>query len=225
MGSAIGGILPLAIGVALSPVPIIAIVLVLGTPRARSNGLAFTFGWLIGLTIITTIMLLIGSAGGASSSGEPATWVSVLLLVLGVLLALGAVRIWHRRPAPGQEAQMPKWMQTIGAFTAVKSFGLSAALSALNPKNLLLTVAAATTISAAGLPGGQEAISAAVFVLLGSVTILGPLVIYISMGERAARILDGIKAFMVAHNAAIMTVIFLLLGAKLIGNGIAGLSS
>jgi len=40
MGQAIGDILPLAIGVALSPVPIIAIVLMLGTPRARANGTA-----------------------------------------------------------------------------------------------------------------------------------------------------------------------------------------
>jgi hypothetical protein len=37
MGQAIGEILPLAVGVALSPVPIIAIILMLGTPRARSN--------------------------------------------------------------------------------------------------------------------------------------------------------------------------------------------
>jgi hypothetical protein len=40
MGAAIGDILPLAVGVAISPVPVIAIVLMLGTPRARSNGLA-----------------------------------------------------------------------------------------------------------------------------------------------------------------------------------------
>jgi hypothetical protein len=41
MGEAIGQSLPLAIGVALSPVPIIAIVLMLTTPRARANGPAF----------------------------------------------------------------------------------------------------------------------------------------------------------------------------------------
>jgi hypothetical protein len=38
MGQAIGDILPMAVGVAISPAPIIAIVLMLGTPRARSNG-------------------------------------------------------------------------------------------------------------------------------------------------------------------------------------------
>jgi hypothetical protein len=46
MGGAIGGSLPLAIGVALSPIPIIAVVLMLTTPSARVNGPAFVIGWL-----------------------------------------------------------------------------------------------------------------------------------------------------------------------------------
>ncbi len=38
MGEAIGQALPFAVGVALSPVPIIAVILMLVTPRARANG-------------------------------------------------------------------------------------------------------------------------------------------------------------------------------------------
>jgi hypothetical protein len=38
VGDAIGQILAFAVVIALSPVPIIAIVLMLGTPRARANG-------------------------------------------------------------------------------------------------------------------------------------------------------------------------------------------
>ena len=41
MGQAMGELLPLAFGVALSPVPIIAVILILGTARARANGVAF----------------------------------------------------------------------------------------------------------------------------------------------------------------------------------------
>ena len=44
MGEAIGQTLPLAVGVALSPVPIIASILMLVTPRARANGPAFVVG-------------------------------------------------------------------------------------------------------------------------------------------------------------------------------------
>ncbi|MBM2823822.1 MAG: hypothetical protein HW413_2568, partial [Thermoleophilia bacterium] len=65
MGQAIGDILPLAIGVAISPVPIIAVVLMLGTPQARANGPAFAAGWVAGLTIVGAIVLLLASGNAA----------------------------------------------------------------------------------------------------------------------------------------------------------------
>jgi len=225
MGKAIGDILPMAIGVAVSPVPIIAIVLMLGTPRARANGPAFTLGWLAGLTIVGTIMLVIASGNATQTSGEPATWTSVLKLVFGVLFLLLAVHAWRSRPSAGQEAQMPKWMQAVDTFSAGKALGLGAILSGLNPKNLALTVAAATAIAQTSISTGQEAGALAVFILIGSLTILAPLVIYFAMGTRATEILDGLKGFMAAHNGAIMTVLFFVLGAKLIGDAITGFSS
>jgi len=68
MGQALGQLLPLAIGVALSPVPIIAVILMLFSARARSNGPAFLLGWLIGIGAVAAIALV--SANAASVSGE-----------------------------------------------------------------------------------------------------------------------------------------------------------
>jgi len=222
MGKAIGDILPLAIGVALSPVPIIAIILMLGTPRARVNGPAFAAGWLAGLTIVGTTVLLLASGNATADESGPATWASVLKLVFGVLFLAMAARIWRGRPNAGEEAQLPKWMQAIDGFAAGKALGVGALLSGLNPKNLALTVAAATAIAQTGISGGQEAVALAVFIVLGSLTILAPLAIYFLLGERAKEILDGLKGFMAAHNAAIMTVLLLVLGAKLVGDAIGG---
>jgi threonine/homoserine/homoserine lactone efflux protein len=225
MGQAIGDILPMAIGVAISPIPVIAVVLMLGTPQARANGPAFAAGWLAGLTIVGAIVLLLASGNAAEDDGSPAGWTSGLTLAIGVLFLLMAARIWRGRPAPGQEAEMPKWMQALDTFTAGKSLGAGFLLSAVNPKNLALTLAAAAAIAQTGISGGEEAVALGVFVLLGSVTILAPVVIYFAMGTRAKDILDGLKAWMAAHNAAIMTVLLLVLGAKLIGDAITGLSS
>jgi hypothetical protein len=55
MGEAIGHSLPLAIGVALSPVPIIAVVVLLTSSRARSLGPVFVLGWLLGLGPVSRI--------------------------------------------------------------------------------------------------------------------------------------------------------------------------
>lgn len=45
--------------IALSPIPIIAITLVLSTPRARANGLSFSAGWVAGLLAITAVFTLL----------------------------------------------------------------------------------------------------------------------------------------------------------------------
>jgi threonine/homoserine/homoserine lactone efflux protein len=225
MGNAIGTVLPMAVGVAISPMPVIAVVLMLGTPRARANGLAFAFGWVAGLTVVGAVVLLVADGNTTDSSGAPATWASLLKLLFGVLFLLLAARIWHKRPRPGQEASMPKWMQAIDGFAAGKSLGAGAALAGLNPKNLALTIAAATAITQTEASGGQEAVALAVFVVLGSLTILAPVVVYLVMGARATQILDELKTFMAAHNAAIMTVLLLVLGAKLIGDAVSGLSA
>ncbi len=64
----------------------------------------------------------------------------------------------------------------------------------------------------------------AVFVVVGSLTVAGPVLFYVVAKDRAAEPLALIKQFMSDHNAVIMMVVLLLLGGKLLGNGIAGLS-
>jgi hypothetical protein len=109
MGRAIGGSLPMAVGIAISPVPIIAVVLILTSQRARTNGPAFVAGWLVGLAVVGAIVLAVAGPAGASSSGAPATWVSWLEIGLGLLLVLVAVREFRGRPAAGEEAPMWPW--------------------------------------------------------------------------------------------------------------------
>jgi hypothetical protein len=48
------------------------------------------------------------------------------------------------RPCGTEDAALPRWMQAIDTFTPAKALAMGIALSAVNPKNLLLTVAAAT---------------------------------------------------------------------------------
>jgi hypothetical protein len=224
MGEAIGQSLPLAIGVALSPVPIIAVVLMLTTPRARSNGPAFVLGWLVGLGAVGAIVLALAGPSDASASGQPATWVSWLKLVLGVLLLLVAVRQFRGRPHKGQEAPLPKWMGAIDRFRPVQALGAGAALAAVNPKNLLLAVGGAAAIAQTGIPGGEQAIAYAVFAVIGTLGVGAPVGIYFSMGKRSAELLGGLKDWMAHNNAVIMAVLCLVIGVKLIGDALSGLT-
>lgn len=223
MWNAIGELLPTAVGVALSPVPIVAVILMLGTPKAKSNGPAFAVGWVVGLVAVSIIVLLVASGADDpdSSTSTAVGWVKV---ALGVLLLVLAARRWKDRPAPGAEAEMPAWMAAIDSFTPARSFGLGVLLSGVNPKNLALTLAAAATIARAGLSGAESAGAVAVFVILGSITVAGPVIFYLVMSERASRPLASMKEFMSTHNGVIMMVILIVLGAKLLGDGISGLN-
>ena len=224
MGQAIGQVLSLAVGVAISPVPIIAVVLMLVTPRARSNGPAFVVGWLLGLSIVGTIVLLV-APDATNDSGGPATWVSTLKLVLGVLLVLLALKQWRGRPHAGEEPPTPKWMGAIDAFTAPKALGAGAVLSGANPKNLLLAVGAAAAIVQTGLSGGEQAVAYAVFAVLATVGVAVPVVIYFALGDRAGAILNRLKTWLANNNAVIMAVLLLVIGVKLIGGAISGFST
>jgi hypothetical protein len=225
MGQAIGSSLPLAVGVALSPIPIIAVVLMLTSRRARSNGPAFVIGWLIGLAVIGAIVLSVAGPAGASKSGSPATWVSWVKIVLGAALLLVAVRQFRGRPKDSDEAALPKWMASIDTMKPLTVLGLAALLAGANPKNLLLAVSAGASIAQTGISGADQAIAYAVFALIGTIGVGTPVVIYFALGERSATMLAALKDWMGRHNAVIMSVLCLVIGVKLIGDAIGGLTS
>jgi threonine/homoserine/homoserine lactone efflux protein len=224
IGQAIGQVVSFGVGVALSPVPIIAVVLMLATPKGRVNGPAFLAGWIVGLAVLGTVVLLISSGASASSDGAPATWVGILKIVLGLLLVLVAVRQWRGRPKGDAEPQLPGWMKTVDTFTPVKAAGMGPLLSAVNPKNLLLTVSAAAAIAQTGASTAGQAVALAVFVALGTVGVGAPVAIYFFMGDRATRILGTLHDWMARENATIMAVLCLIIGAKLIGDAITALA-
>jgi threonine/homoserine/homoserine lactone efflux protein len=193
------------------------------TPRARVNGPAFIAGWLAGLAAVGVAVLAVADPAGASEDDGPATWVGVLKLVLGALLLLLALRQWRSRPHGGEEPPVPKWMGAIEGFTPAKAIGAGVVLSALNPKNLLLAVAAAAAVAGLGLPGGEQAVAYGVFAVIGTVGVAAPVALYFALGDRAPALLERLRHWMAVNNATIMAVLFLVLGAKLVGDGIAGL--
>ncbi|WP_147796411.1 GAP family protein [Cellulomonas sp. Y8] len=223
MGEAVGQSLPVAVGVLISPMPIVAVVLMLLTPRARSNASTFLLGWVVGIAVVGAVLVLVAGAAGAAGDGTPPTWASVLKIVLGLLLVLLALRSWRTRPRGGAEPPTPGWMRAVDGFTPARAFGLAVLLGVVNPKNLLLVVSGAAAIAAATPSTGARLGALAVFVVVASLGVAAPLVVYLAGGPRAGAVLDELKTWMVQHNAAIMAVLLLVIGAKMLGDGIAAL--
>ena len=120
---------------------------------------------------------------------------SILKIVLGVLLLLLAVRHWRGRPRGPGEPHLPSWMRTIDTFTPVRSLAMGVALSAINPKNLLLVVGAAAAIAQTGADTAEQAVALAVFILIGTLGVGAPGGDLLRcMGDRARQILGGLRA-------------------------------
>ncbi len=209
VGDAIGENLRLAVGVALSPMAVIAVILMLSTPKGRSNGSAFAVGWVVGLVSASVIVLLVASDADDADSGSSTAvnWVKLLLGVLFLVMALGQ---WRKRPQPGVEAEKPRWMAAMNSITPGKSLAIGTFLSLVNPTDLAL--AAAASIAEAGLDGAGSIVATGLFVIIGSLTVDGPVVMYLLASQRAAGAGRN-EGFLSAHNAVMV------LGAKLIAEG------
>jgi hypothetical protein len=223
LGNAIGDVLPLALGVAISPIPIIAVILMLLSPKARTNGPAFLVGWVAGLALVSIVVMSLSGNVGLGSGGGGSTVGSLIRILLGFLLVGLAARDFKNRPRPGKQPPLPGWMRAIDSFTPVKALGIAFLLSAVNPKNLSLTVAAAVTIAQEGLSTASATFALILFVILASLSIAVPVALYILGGASAARALDSLRDWLNANNATVMAVLLLVIGVVLIGKGLGGL--
>src|SRR4051794_38931871 len=159
MGQGIAEVLTFAVGVAISPVPIIAVILMLFSARAKVNGPVFVLGWVLALAGLSTVVYVLADQANAATSTTASDTISWGKIVLGALLLLVALRQWQHRPGPGETPAMPKWMASIDGLTPGKAFAIAVVLAAVNPKNLLLTIGAATGLAQLGLSGSDVVVS------------------------------------------------------------------
>ena len=224
MNEVIGEILPLAVAVLVSPVPIAAEIILLFSGRPKPNAAGYAFGFLLGVAAFLALMTVLGSATSLSDGGAEPTWAAWVRIALGVALLAGGVRRFRGRP-PSGEAETPKWMDGLQSFTPARSFAVGLGIGALNPKNIVVGIAAAASI-ASGLEGDSTSafvIVIAAYALFASLGVLAPLVVALAMGKRADGTLEAWRAWLLDNNAAVMAVIFLVIGAVLIGKGVAAL--
>jgi hypothetical protein len=224
VSAGVGAILTYAIGVAISPMSIIAVILMLFSARARVNGPMLLAGWVVALTVLFVLAYAATDAADASTDTTVSETVSWVKVAFGAALLLLAARQWRSRPAPGEAPVMPKWMAGIDSFSPGKAFTLGV-IAVVTPKNLVLALSAGAALAQLGVSRSEAVVSLIVFLVIASVTIGGPVLYHRVGGGKARATLDEMKEWLSLHNAAVMTVLFLVIGVKLIGDGLPGLGS
>lgn len=220
MNQIIGDILPLALGVAISPVPIIAAILMLLAPKARGTSVGFLTGWVLGIAVAVTVFTLLASVIPEEDPDASKPIAGTIKILLGILLLFLAVRQWRGRPKAGEHADLPKWMGAIGEMTVGRAFLLAFALAAVNPKNLIMAASAGVLIGSAGAGVGESAVAIVVFTVLAASSVAIPVIAYLVASERMSAPLESLRAWLVDHNAAVMAVLLLVIGVVMIGKGI-----
>lgn len=220
MGSVIGDILPLALGIAISPIPVIAAILMLLSPKAKGTSVGFLVGWVLGIVVAVVLFTLLASVIPEQDPDAPKPVAGVIKLLLGVALLLLAVRQWRSRPKPGEDAALPTWMAAIDQMTAGRAFMLGFLLSAVNPKNLIMAVAAGVIIGTGGFSVGEAIVAIVVFVLIAASSVAVPVIAYLVASTRMTGPLEALRGWLVHNNATVMAVLLLVIGIVVIGKGI-----
>ena len=227
MLDALSDALPLAAAIALSPLAVASVVLMLLSPNAKAATLSFLLGFAGAIAAVASIAYLVAvllphDADDRSISAP------VLLIGLGLVAIVLAVRQWRSRPAAadGDETHVPEvpgWMAKIDGMTPAKAAALGAFIGGLKPKNLLLSIGVGVTLEAADATVGEAAVALGIVVLLGSLPVIIPVIVSFVAGDRIREPLDRLRAWLIVHNAAMVGAILLLIGVVLISKGAEGL--
>lgn len=220
MGAVIGDILPLALGIAISPVPIIAAILMLLSPKAKGTSVGFLIGWVAGIVIALVVFILLAAVIPTADPGQPQPVAGVIKLLLGALMLVVAVKQWRGRPHGDEEPTLPGWMAAIDQMTAVKGLGLGFLLSAVNPKNLLMAAGAGVTIGSAGLATGPTVVVVIVFTIIAAASVAVPVIGYLVAAKAMAGPLESLRVWLAHNNATVMAVLLLVIGVTLLGKGL-----
>jgi threonine/homoserine/homoserine lactone efflux protein len=222
----IGELLPFAVAMAVSPVFVIVAVLILVSDGARSKGLAFVAGRMLGVALILAVVFTVFVAIGGhhvAHKGPPSTTASIVRMLVGVALIVLAVRMFRNRPKPGDEPRPSALLRRVDGLTATKAFVMGLVLSLLDPASLSVGFVAGLDLAESGAPRAAALAVAVGFVLIATVTVTVPLTIYLVGGAAAEARLGGIKTWLMANEKNVMMVLFFFVGVLMISRGMRAL--
>lgn len=206
-----------AIGVAVSPLPILAMLLVLSGRRPMATGSAFWLAWTLGVTAPTIVFVALAESAGVTDEDSRA--IAAAEIAVGVVFLAIAARL----AGQGRRARtdvVPAWLQALDRSGPARAAGLGVLLSGLNPKNLALMLAAAVAIAQAGEGAADLTGPTAGFVLSAVSTVSILLAGYAAAAERARRPLSRLRGFVARNDRVIALVLGVVIGMFFLLDGL-----
>lgn len=216
MTDLIAHITPHAVAVALSPIPIAALILLLLSNRAKVNSVFFLLGWMVAISINVLIFALLADALHQANHQSNAFVSSLIHAVLGTALLFFAWKQWRSRLQPGEEPKMPKWMKTLETLSPWMAFVIAFSLVTVNAKNTIIDITTGIIIGQATSTFAQTLTAILIFTAMASITIALPVFAFLLMGNKLNNTLQKTKTWFIYNSPVILFVLFLLLGVDLL---------
>jgi threonine/homoserine/homoserine lactone efflux protein len=209
-----------ALGLALSPLPVLAMLLILAGRRATRMGSWFWLAWLLGVAVPTVTFVVL--AESAAAFEEDSRAIAAAEIAVGILLLLFAARLLAARRRERRDG-VPPWLRALDRAGAARVAGIAIVLSALNPKNLALMLAAAVSLAQTSNRYSELSVATLGFVLVAISPVTVLLLGSILRSGRFDRTLVRLRAAVARRDRAIAIVLGVLIGAYFVVDGVRAL--
>lgn len=221
-----------ALGVAVSPTPVILVILMLFGVRGHMNALGYLIGWMVGLVILGVIIFALVAAGVFILSANMGFVRPIFSVLLGILLLFLAYRRWTKPVDPKPDMAGPKWMATAdrllaqgsGHITPLRAFFLAIVMSAVSPKNIALMIAAVLAFSSEDLNFQDKLVLFVLFIVISSLAIGIPVGYALLKGDKASESLNRWKLWIISNSPKAVAILVGMVAFVLIVNGLSGMS-
>lgn len=214
---------PLALGVAASPLPIVAVLIMLISHRARPGSITLAVSWVLGNVVAISLAVYFSAVVTSPRNGLDLGTEGVFTLLLGIgLLAMGILSRRGRRDSPDPH-QPPTWVNSVDHLSPVGAGVVAFTNATTSPKNLALAISAGKFLESADVSSAGIVAGAAWYVLIASLTIVVPVVLYFVGGEQSVAILRRWRDLVTANAAAVMELTLFVLGIGLSLKGLYNL--
>ena len=218
MFNALSTSLPIALGVAASPMTILALMILLMTPRALPNAYSFLLGWFVGLFLVGGLVLVSPGLNHYTSGPTPvAGWIRI---GLGSLFLLISILIVKDLPKKGKQTTPPKWMEKVDSYSPRQALSIGLFLSIINFKNAAMVASGAVVIGAEGLSYWNEVISLLIFCFIASLGVLFPVVIYLLFRDTVELVFVKLKVWLQRYSSLILMIVLIVFGGWSLYRGI-----
>jgi Sap, sulfolipid-1-addressing protein len=221
MWHAFGALLPIAVAVAFSSVPITVTILILLSPNKNSAALPFLVGWVIGAAAVITLSALGAQVIPDLPRRTQQKMIAILEIVIGsALIVLPLVDL--RRRSRTDTAGLPRWLSAVDSFSPLVSFAVAIVLN-FRPKGLLLGITAGLALHAAGLKIGETAALVAIYTAIATSTVVIPIIASFLAPQRVEPKLISARDWLRDNGRMLTSLIMFMIGVVILGGGLAHL--